>query len=139
MISSPEISLTALEQLASGPLTRIFEGAVAAWPGAVLFVPLALIHGDLTRLIDQCPCPFEDVLECVDKLKAVPLEEVQGGVRFLPDSLAEQLRALVPGDWFYGAGNSMKVRVLVSRHNVRLALTQDLIRSARPIDEGLCT
>jgi hypothetical protein len=73
---------------ADGRLYRAYNHVVAALHGCVLLVPLYLVRGDLSQLVDGCPVPWEEV---DDVLRREP------GATHVFDFAAEPYGALIRG------------------------------------------
>lgn len=73
-----------------GRVFRSFGRLILARQGSVLLVPVALVQGDLTRVIDGCPVPWEEVADVLD---APPLPKAG-----IPD-LVPALQGVFPSGW----------------------------------------
>jgi len=73
---------------ADGRLYRAFDHVVAALHGCVLLVPMYLVRGDLSAVVDGCPVPWEEV---DDVLRREP------GATHAFDFAAEPYSALIQG------------------------------------------
>lgn len=127
-----QIPIEALEQLGDQPVARVFEGGVVTWPGAVLVVPLHGIGGDLNRLQDRCPCPIADVIDVLDKPRAIPFDEAESGLWPGPGArftaLCQILDAAdIRGSWWVCASQSLSARIFMHDCGLRLGLTTDMI------------
>lgn len=80
-----------------GRLYRAFNHVVAAQSGSVLLVPMYLVRGDLSGVVDGCPVPWEEV---DDVLRVAPAAVHDFDFEAEPYSpLLMRLAALFPGAW----------------------------------------
>lgn len=76
-MTAPELDIrVSLETLAKfsadGQVYRAHAHAIAAGPGWLVLVPIELVDGDLTTVIDQCPAPWQEVMALLDEPAAKP-------------------------------------------------------------------
>jgi hypothetical protein len=75
-----------------GRVFRSFDHLILPKPGALLLVPVWVASGDLRRVIDGCPVPWEEVFDVLD----APAAGVSVGD---PEVVPTPLRALAGDDW----------------------------------------
>lgn len=77
-----------------GRVFRSFDHLILARGGELLLVPVFMAAGDLRRVVDGCPVPWEEVFDVLD----APTSAVSVGD---PNGLAvpRALRALLPDGW----------------------------------------
>lgn len=111
-----------LETLASfsqdGRVFRSFDHLILAKHGALLLVPVWAATGDLRRVVDGCPVPWEEVFDVLD----APAMGVSVGD---PAVVPSPLRALAGDDWqlqlFRLARREKKTRRFVHSSGIRFA------------------
>ena len=74
---APELDIrvslaTIAEFTDDGEVYRAYVHALAACRGMVLLVPLELVNGDLTELVDGCPIPWEEVIAILESPQHSP-------------------------------------------------------------------
>ncbi|MFH2082040.1 MAG: hypothetical protein ABIK08_11215 [Pseudomonadota bacterium] len=94
----PSVSPAQLATFSSdGRLYRAYNHVVAALSGAVLLVPMYLVRGELSGLVDGCPVPWEEV---DDVLRMAPAATHAFDFAAEPYSpLVMGLADLFPGRW----------------------------------------
>lgn len=74
--------LQALEAVGTGQVWRAFDHLIGVGPGRLLVVPVGLADGNLARVRDGCPVPWQEVFTLID-VPADPAARV-----LLPEQLA---------------------------------------------------
>jgi hypothetical protein len=124
-----QVSLTDIAAFAGdGQIYRAYAHALAVAKGMVLLVPIELVSGDLTDLVDAIPVSWEEIiaiLETPDQSPR-PLEE------HIRDILGRPLRAIAPTHWDVDhLDNGMAFRAEITRlshpSGIRLAVLSSLI------------
>ena len=133
---SAQIPIETLEALTGRAVARVFDAGVVAWPGAVLVVPLALVGGDLARLVYKCPCGIADVIDAMQKARPIPMAEAEFGLWPGPGSQYDVVKGMVndldyAGGWWVAASESMGKRIFTHDCGVRLGLINDMVAKGR--------
>lgn len=112
----------------SGRVFRAFGHLIAARAGATLLVPQEQVDGDLRRVLDRCPVPYEEVLALLDPPE--PLDPDVMGSRLVPapESGAVLAAELLGSSWFVGRAMAGRAWLLVNETGARLGLSGDLMR-----------
>lgn len=120
--------MTPLEHLepfdSNGRAYRAFDHVICARDGAVLMVPLINVDGDLRRLVDRCPVPYEDCLSMLDEPEAAPQQPALSFVAESGFHLA--MHVFGPG---WAVGMTMQQRAWLFLHPVsgaKLAISREL-------------
>lgn len=126
----PLINVSHLTQFAGdGGLYRAFDHVLAARPGSVLLVPMYRASGDLSRLIDGCPVPWDEVDEVL-RLEQGAVHEFDFSAEFY-SARVMALAGLARDGWVLDfmqvRGSAHQVWRLVHRSGVRFACTADLV------------
>lgn len=112
----PLVSLLAFAQ--DGRVFRSFDHLILARAGSLLLVPVWAADGDLRRVTDGCPVPWEEVFDVLD----APAAGVSVGD---PDIVPRRLRELAGDDWqlqmFRMARRTRPTRRFVHSSGVRYA------------------
>lgn len=111
-----------LETLAAfshdGRVYRSFDHLILPGVGNLLLVPVWMAVGDLTKVIDGSPVPWEEVCDVLD----APADAVSVSD---PDVVPLSLRRLAPADWvievFRLALRNKKTRRFVHSSGIRFA------------------
>lgn len=113
---------------ADGQIYRAYAHALAVANGMVLLVPIELVNGDLTDLVDAIPVSWEEIIAILEAPghSTRPLEE------HIRDVLGRPLRAIAPTHWDVDQLDSgMAFRGDVTRlshpSGIRLAVLSSLI------------
>lgn len=126
----PLVKVSRLKAFAGdGRLYRCFDHVVAALHGSVLMVPMYLVVGDLSGMVDGCPVPWDEVDEVL---------RLERGAEHDFDFVAEPYSDLVMGlsglapdgwslDFMRLRGSPALVWRLLHRSGVRFACTADLV------------
>lgn len=123
------VSLGAIAQFAhDGQVYRAYAHALAAAPGMVLLVPIELVNGDLTDLVDGCPIPWEEVVSILEspQRSPAPLD------KHIHSVLGRPLREIAPSHWdadllSVGMGFRDTVTRLSHPSGIRLAVLSSMI------------
>lgn len=111
-----------------GRLYRCFDHVVAALHGSVLLVPMFRVAGDLSRLVDGCPVPWDEVDEVLRLERGAThdfdFDAEPYGERVM--GLAELARDGWSLDFMRLRGSPALVWRLQHRSGVRFACTADL-------------
>lgn len=121
-------------------LYRAFDRVIAAKNGSVLLVPLYLVHGDLSALVDGCPVPWDEVDDVL---------RMEWGATHDFDFDSEPYSERVMGlaglardgwslDFMRLRGSPTLVWRLAHRSGVRFACTADLVYAAGENDADGC-
>src|SRR5690606_28254872 len=78
-----------------GEVYRAYAHAIAADQGMVLLVPIELVNGDLTGLIDGCPVPWEEVTTLIEAPDNAP----RPLLAHVDTVLGRPLLELAPSHW----------------------------------------
>lgn len=121
-MSHPAFLRIPLETLSNfsqdGRVFRSFDHLIFARAGALLLVPVWAAVGDLRRVVDGCPVPWEEVFDVLD----APAAGVSVGD---PEIVPAPLRALAGDGWqlqlFCLARREKKTRRFVHSSGIRFA------------------
>lgn len=126
----PSINVSQLAAFAGeGQLFRAFDHVVAALHGSVLLVPMYRAAGDLSRMVDGCPVPWDE-LDDVLRVERRAVHAIDfAAERYSP--LVMGLAELAPDGWdldFMNVrGSQFQVWRFQHRCGIRFACTADLV------------
>lgn len=121
-MAHPSLLRLSLEMLCAfshdGRVFRSFDHLILPRAGSLLLVPVWAVVGDLRRVIDGCPVPWEEVCDVLDS----PAVGVSVGD---PEIVPAALRSLVVDGWqlqmFRLARREKKTRRFVHASGIRFA------------------